>query len=480
MKIKNFYNIVVLAFLFFMLYLFQGFVCGIAGALQLNLKESGVTYAQQAILNLASSACYLKVIFGPFTDIYYLPKLGKRLTYIIIGGFILGIYSLYTSLNIQRWMDERAVTKILFLQFSMKVLVWTKDMVINSLGTEYLKRDHVQYAVVMKTQAQGVGQIMTSNVFIQFSSEKFVKDYFGLDKPQLNFETMFWIFSIWAFISIICAYIFIDEPNQKQVKEAQGEEIDEDNSNSVYEIFEMMAYTLVNPHWLLFIGGVYLNRMGNAFFEQTFTLHLIENPAYDKSIFAKADTLFFPFSLIAMLSITLIPLNYKPQTILRYANLARFINNVILWLFSVFFPVKEYVEWYGTARFLWLFLNQSHHQEFSAQVYFYSCYSDYRFKSSCMCALACCFNQSWQQWSFVYFYILDYVEYDKLAFFVVVLTSIFLFLVYPRWLSKLEKLSEEDFKCMEYANIKERSSRRIMSRRELSNQQKQIDKEKKD
>jgi len=92
----------------------------------------------------------------------------------------------------------------------------------------------------------------------------------------------------------------IDNDNDRE----EDGDIEEKNIDSVWEIIKMMGYTIIQPNWLKFMIGVYLQRMGNTFFEQSMILNLLEKPGFDKEIFAKVDTAFFPIGFAIMFSIT--------------------------------------------------------------------------------------------------------------------------------------------------------------------------------
>jgi len=98
----------------------------------MTLKENGVSYLQLGIISLSSTAAYLKIIFGPITDVYYIERIGKRLTYMLFCGILLSAFSLYISYNIKTWLNEIDTVSIGIMTFIMAMVVWLQDVVIDS------------------------------------------------------------------------------------------------------------------------------------------------------------------------------------------------------------------------------------------------------------------------------------------------------------------------------------------------------------
>ena len=72
------------------------------------------------------------------------------------------------------------------MNFIMAMLVWLQDVTIDSLAGEYLEEADLKYAITMQTLGQGIGPLMTSQVFFLFSSEKWTKETFGMETPLLK------------------------------------------------------------------------------------------------------------------------------------------------------------------------------------------------------------------------------------------------------------------------------------------------------
>ena len=339
------YNLPVTVFLFFILYLNQDFLFGITKVLYIKLKESGVTYSDLGYLSMSSLSAYLKLFFGPFTDVYYSKRIGKRNTYIISVGLLLCMVTLFMSLNIEKFVGNLMIVNIAIYTFILTCLLWIQDIVIDGLGTEYLKDEHLGYCIAMQTVAQGIGSLLTFQGYILLESPKFNEEYLGnTGEPVVNLTVLYKFMAIWILGTSIASYCIVDEKTYLEDKVSeesiikQGEIKSHDDSAqtnfSIKETFGMMFKTCIIPNWLAFLFLVYLQRFGNNFFEHTLNLKLTEDPAYNQEIVAKADMTFFPINLGVMFMIGKIDFSKNPMKIMQYTTLLRFVNNIVYYQFT--------------------------------------------------------------------------------------------------------------------------------------------------
>ncbi len=79
--------------LIFSLYALQGIPFGLLNALPLILSSRGVSYADQGTLSFASWPYAIKILWAPFVDSFYIEKIGRRKSWIIVVQLALAIVS---------------------------------------------------------------------------------------------------------------------------------------------------------------------------------------------------------------------------------------------------------------------------------------------------------------------------------------------------------------------------------------------------
>lgn len=190
-----------------------------------------------------------------------------------------------------------------------------QDIVIDGLGAEYLIEEHVSYCIAMQTIAQGIGSLVTNQGFILVESPEFNKKWLNNDgEPFINLSTVFKFVGIWSILTAFFSYILVDENNnlKDSIENEDSDNGDSEEKFTILETFKMMFRTVLLPNWLQFLFLVYLQRFGNNFFENTLSLKLQEDPAYDQGIMASADLWFIPVNLIVLFSIGKIDFSSQP------------------------------------------------------------------------------------------------------------------------------------------------------------------------
>jgi hypothetical protein len=99
---------------------------------------------------------------------------------------------MFISFYVEGWLEDTDTYKIGLMNFFMAMLVWLQDVTIDSLAGEFLVESDLKYAISMQTLAQGVGPILTSQVFFLFSSEKWTRENLGIEgDPILKYFCFF-------------------------------------------------------------------------------------------------------------------------------------------------------------------------------------------------------------------------------------------------------------------------------------------------
>jgi len=89
--------------LLLVLYTLQGVPMGLSGAVPLLLAGK-TSYKAQSLFSLASLPFSLKLLWAPFVDAAYVPRFGKRKTWLVPTQLLIGVAMVRGRDRIESWM----------------------------------------------------------------------------------------------------------------------------------------------------------------------------------------------------------------------------------------------------------------------------------------------------------------------------------------------------------------------------------------
>ncbi|XP_038209733.1 acetyl-coenzyme A transporter 1 [Zerene cesonia] len=197
------WNIAVLLFL----YALQGIPLGLAGAIPMLLQNRGITYTQQAEFSFVNWPFSVKLLWAPIVDALFLPKFGRRKTWLVPIQYLIGIVMIIMSRNITDWLgsEEKAPTmtlltiSFLFLNF----LAATQDIAVDGWALTMLKRCNVGHASTCNTVGQTAGFFLGYVLFLALESPYFCNKYLRYEPEDTGIVTLagFLLFWGWVFIA---------------------------------------------------------------------------------------------------------------------------------------------------------------------------------------------------------------------------------------------------------------------------------------
>ncbi len=69
--------------IFITLYTYQGILYGLMTSIRILLQKENVSYQKLSVYDWVFMPTFLKFLFSPLLDIYYMRRIGKRMSYII-------------------------------------------------------------------------------------------------------------------------------------------------------------------------------------------------------------------------------------------------------------------------------------------------------------------------------------------------------------------------------------------------------------
>ena len=116
---KEIFNLILLTVLYFNL----GVPIGIVGTLTFTLKKY-LSYTEIGLFSLAHTPYLVKFFWSPMVDTLYLKALGRRKTYVVLLGLVIGMLMLYLSFYIDDWIKSSdylfVLTFTMFMVFFMQ------------------------------------------------------------------------------------------------------------------------------------------------------------------------------------------------------------------------------------------------------------------------------------------------------------------------------------------------------------------------
>nr|CAD7259345.1 unnamed protein product [Timema shepardi] len=191
-----------IAILFF-LYLLQGIPLGLSAAIPMYLQNRGVSYRQQlanALVVLSSTAedgeiearisaefslvhwpFSMKLLWAPIVDSVYSPSFGRRKSWLIPTQYLIGLFMLYLSGNVEGWLGGGDVAPnigvLTFCFFGLSFLAATQDIAVDGWALTMLKRCNVGHASTCNSVGQTAGYFLGYVVFVGLESAEFCNTY---------------------------------------------------------------------------------------------------------------------------------------------------------------------------------------------------------------------------------------------------------------------------------------------------------------
>lgn len=87
----------------------------------------------------------LKLLWAPIVDSLFIPRFGRRKTWLLPVQYLMGIFMLFLSKYVDSWLghkegDQLNIMMLTILFFSLNVLAATQDIVVDGWALSMLKR----------------------------------------------------------------------------------------------------------------------------------------------------------------------------------------------------------------------------------------------------------------------------------------------------------------------------------------------------
>ncbi|KZS90306.1 hypothetical protein SISNIDRAFT_551622 [Sistotremastrum niveocremeum HHB9708] len=163
------------------------------------ILKTNLSFSQLAFFSLSTYPYSLKLLWAPFVDSMYLPKLGRRKSWIIPSQLQLGAMMFWLSLHtdyIYGHPENHLVAITVFFTV-LVLLAATQDIAVDGWTLTLLPKEHLSYASTCQMIGLTTGFFSSFTVFFAFNSPEFVK-MLHLPILTLSAYLRFWAFVCWS------------------------------------------------------------------------------------------------------------------------------------------------------------------------------------------------------------------------------------------------------------------------------------------
>ncbi|EIW66512.1 hypothetical protein TREMEDRAFT_34926 [Tremella mesenterica DSM 1558] len=271
----------------------QGIPLGLTfGTIPFLLKPH-LSYSQLAIFALSTWPYSLKLLWSPIVDAWFLPKWGRRKSWIVPVQAIVGVGLWIIGSRVEGWLEEEPVNvKFLTTVFGSLILAAaTQDIAVDGWALTLLSPPNLSYASTAQTIGLGIGNALSFTVFLAFNSPDFSNRYFR-SKPldaglvSLGGYMKFWGL-IYALVTVWLARFKREDP--------VGED---DPDMDVRKVYKVMWSIVQLPNIQSFLLVHLICKFGFMVNDSVTPLKLLEK-GLSREDLAVAVLLDFPAQMIA-------------------------------------------------------------------------------------------------------------------------------------------------------------------------------------
>jgi hypothetical protein len=178
-----------------------------------DLYKVGVDDQQLGPLEIAILPFSLKLLWAPLVDTYYINRLGRRKTYLLIGLGLVAIFTIGVSFIMNELISHARVAYLGLIGFGMSLILSFSDISADAWVVNYVQPSNTPYAGMVKM----MGRILIN--YISFLGQQYgimVSYNIYIGSEHLTCSDLFKFMG--GGILILCLYIAvrIEEINTRQ------------------------------------------------------------------------------------------------------------------------------------------------------------------------------------------------------------------------------------------------------------------------
>lgn len=188
----------------------DGFLIGYNVALTAIFTEKQVPSEKRSVLGIVVAMYMLRLFVAPITDKYFVPRLGKRKTYLLPGKLINAFLYALGSMFIQNWVESESIWTISFFFLAQNVTMLFENNAMIGFRLDVFGKKEAGAAAACQTLGFFFGISIGLQLFTALSSAYICDLLFGLKEPILTHTSM-WRIVAGLYLSSFVILIFIKE-----------------------------------------------------------------------------------------------------------------------------------------------------------------------------------------------------------------------------------------------------------------------------
>ncbi|XP_071805763.1 acetyl-coenzyme A transporter 1-like [Asterias amurensis] len=299
--------------LLLLLYVLQGIPLGLAGSIPLVLQSRKVSYSQQAVFSFVYWPFSVKLIWAPIVDSLFVPRFGRRKTWLVPTQYAIGFFMLFLSSHVSAILgdadevDENSPPiNVYFLTavfFMLNFLAATQDIAVDGWALTMLSKRNVGYASTCNTVGQTAGYFLGNVVFLALESADFCNKYLRSEPKSHGLVTLPDFLFFWACVFLVTTTLIALLKHEKQGHFTENDEL----KCGVFDTYKQLYQLLKLPSIKAYMLFALTYKIGFAAADAVTGLKLIEGGV--------------PKEKLALLAVPIVPLQILlPWVISKYTS----------------------------------------------------------------------------------------------------------------------------------------------------------------
>ena len=159
------------------LYFLQGMNLGIVGSIPFFLVARGATWKDIGTFNFALYPFSLKLLWAPLIDVLYIPRFGRRKSWLVPIQLSTGVILLILSFFMESLIARRDVLWLTVIFFGIIFLTATQDICVDGLAITLFTATNPQWTSTSQTVGQTLGRFFGFSFLLTFESANFTNTY---------------------------------------------------------------------------------------------------------------------------------------------------------------------------------------------------------------------------------------------------------------------------------------------------------------
>jgi len=324
-----------------LLYFLQGIPMGLAMGSVPFLLKNHLSYGEIGTFSLASYPYSLKLLWSPFVDAVWSPKLGRRKTWIVPIQFLSGFGMLYLGSHAEKMLETTGkpggttVWNFMLWWFFLVLMCATQDIAVDGWALTLLTPSNVSYASTAQTVGLTAGHFMSYTVFLALNASDFANKWFRAVPSDEGLVSLggYLTFWGWAYIAITIGLGLLKREEKSQ------------NEDGVWDVYRIMWGILKLKNVQAIIIVHLIAKIGFQANDGVTNLKLLDK-GFGKDNMALTVLIDFPFEIGLGYYAGMWSQKYSPMRLWCWGFVGRLAAALVAQLTVIIFPSEGVTSWY--------------------------------------------------------------------------------------------------------------------------------------